>query len=349
MRRLAIENADAFVLVYSVVDASSFEQVRRLRDEIMQIKREQLASKSRFVSTPNGRTRSQTVHACMPVKESPLSCHRKHSVGAFCSPKASIRRRSCVDSLSEQLSQQLVRNLELQKKLFPVESNDLRLGGNPAAIRNQRRASAIEASMPAEQKLAVLRTAWRTDVAKLFGHADTRLNPAPPMETAPKSKQTTNSRLKETSAIHPNSSVETSSVFSETSSDSEARTNSKTKSNQSIPKLEDEVIQTDDQLKRIPLVVVGNKLDLVSNRAVSQELAETLVTMDWEAGFEECSAKSNTNVTAIFKQLLQRTDLPPVAALAFEERTCRRKSLPAYQSPIARERLKPKRNSCALS
>ncbi|XP_037094445.1 ras-related protein Rap-1-like [Pollicipes pollicipes] len=38
MRRLSIRTADGFILVYAIDDANSFEQVRQLRDEIIQEK-----------------------------------------------------------------------------------------------------------------------------------------------------------------------------------------------------------------------------------------------------------------------------------------------------------------------
>lgn len=331
MRRLAIENADAFILVYSIDNAASFERVRRLRDEILQIKRNQMAAKARSPVPTNGRMRSQTVTAGMPIKDSPvMSAHRKYSVGALYSPKASIRRRSCVDSLSEQLAQQLVRNLQLQKKLFPEQSAPDTTDDRPQSAKSN---ATIDATLPAEQKLAALRNAWRTDVAKLFGHEKSRSPVA-------KSYDPTEAKAK-------CSNGDFISVFSENSNPSEFKSYVKAAD---VPMTtEEEVMITSDELKHIPIVVVGNKMDLEADRALSKELIETLVTMDWEAGFIECSAKSNLNVSAVFKQLMQRSDLPPIAALAFEERTCRRKSLPAYQSPIARNRLKPKRNSCALS
>jgi GTPase SAR1 family protein len=38
MRQLAIKSGDAFILAFSVDDSESFEEVRRLRDMILEIK-----------------------------------------------------------------------------------------------------------------------------------------------------------------------------------------------------------------------------------------------------------------------------------------------------------------------
>ena len=48
MKKLAIESADAFLLVFSLTDASTFEEVRRLRDFIIQIKRNSSKALSSF-------------------------------------------------------------------------------------------------------------------------------------------------------------------------------------------------------------------------------------------------------------------------------------------------------------
>ncbi|XP_023340713.1 GTP-binding protein Rhes [Eurytemora carolleeae] len=54
-----------------------------------------------------------------------------------------------------------------------------------------------------------------------------------------------------------------------------------------------------------PIVIVGNKLDLV--RELPKEETEAVVTLDWENGYVECSAKENQNISAIFKELLNQT------------------------------------------
>ena len=54
--------------------------------------------------------------------------------------------------------------------------------------------------------------------------------------------------------------------------------------------------------EQVPVVVVGNKIDLERN--TSQEALEATVMLDWEHGYVECSAKNNVNTTAVFKELL---------------------------------------------
>ncbi|CAG2056940.1 unnamed protein product [Timema podura] len=56
----------------------------------------------------------------------------------------------------------------------------------------------------------------------------------------------------------------------------------------------------------VPIVVVGNKVDLAEegSRQVEFSTTESVVTVDWENGFVESSAKDNTNVTQVFKELL---------------------------------------------
>ncbi|XP_046434291.1 ras-related protein Rap-2a [Neodiprion fabricii] len=117
----------------------------------------------------------------------------------------------------------------------------------------------------------------------------------------------------------------------------------------------------------VPIVVVGNKLDLADeNREVDRESTEALVTVDWENGFVEVSAKENTNINQVFKELLIQAKVKYNLSPALRRR--RRQSLPPPQhlssrvssahvpSPSQlqhlqqiRERNDAKRNSCVIS
>ncbi|XP_023322433.1 GTP-binding protein Rheb homolog isoform X2 [Eurytemora carolleeae] len=54
-----------------------------------------------------------------------------------------------------------------------------------------------------------------------------------------------------------------------------------------------------------PIVIVGNKTDL--DRKISKEETEAIVLFDWENGYVECSAKLNTNIQDIFKEVLNQS------------------------------------------
>ncbi|XP_039299462.1 GTP-binding protein Di-Ras2-like [Nilaparvata lugens] len=63
--------------------------------------------------------------------------------------------------------------------------------------------------------------------------------------------------------------------------------------------IRDQIIETKGN-RAVPIVVVGNKLDLADeSREVSFETTESIVTVDWENGFVEASAKDNINVTQV--------------------------------------------------
>ncbi|XP_031850380.1 ras-related protein Rap-2a [Nomia melanderi] len=117
----------------------------------------------------------------------------------------------------------------------------------------------------------------------------------------------------------------------------------------------------------VPIVVVGNKVDLVeSKEEVDIESTRELVTLKWENGFVEVSAKENVNISQVFKELLIQAKLKYNLSPALRRR--RRQSLPPPQhlnsrsssahvpSPAQlqhlqqiRERSESKRNSCILS
>ncbi|XP_050067450.1 ras-related protein Rap1 [Anopheles maculipalpis] len=84
----------------------------------------------------------------------------------------------------------------------------------------------------------------------------------------------------------------------------------------------------------VPIVVVGNKTDLSDEdedlRQVARDTTESMVTVDWENGFVEASAKLNRNVTQIFKELLVQAKITYNLSPALRRR--RRQSLPQQPS-----------------
>ncbi|XP_052120971.1 uncharacterized protein LOC113215995 isoform X2 [Frankliniella occidentalis] len=99
----------------------------------------------------------------------------------------------------------------------------------------------------------------------------------------------------------------------------------------------EEVRSTRDQVLEAkggecPIVVVGNKIDLLENkeRQVDLQTTETVVTVDWENGFVEASAKDGTNVTQVFKELLSQAKVKYNLSPAMRRR---RQSLPPHPAP----------------
>ncbi|XP_074105628.1 ras-related protein Rap1 isoform X1 [Cotesia typhae] len=125
----------------------------------------------------------------------------------------------------------------------------------------------------------------------------------------------------------------------------------------------------------VPIVVVGNKVDLVmendnetdcdSEFQVNTERTRELVETEWENGFVEVSAKDNVNISQVFKELLVQAKVKYNLSPALRRR--RRQSLPPPQHNSRtstahvpslqqlqhlqqiRERSGGKRNSCVLS
>lgn len=59
---------------------------------------------------------------------------------------------------------------------------------------------------------------------------------------------------------------------------------------------------------------------------------ESVVTVDWENGFVEASAKDNVNITKIFKELLSQAKIKYNLSPALRRRH-RRQSLPPQSGP----------------
>ncbi|XP_043072019.1 ras-related protein Rap-2b [Drosophila grimshawi] len=79
----------------------------------------------------------------------------------------------------------------------------------------------------------------------------------------------------------------------------------------------------------VPIVVVGNKTDLLAEdgelREVEYATTESVVTVDWENGFVEASAANNDNITQVFKELLAQAKITYNLSPALRRR---RQSLP---------------------
>ncbi|KPM10069.1 GTP-binding Ras-like protein [Sarcoptes scabiei] len=55
-----------------------------------------------------------------------------------------------------------------------------------------------------------------------------------------------------------------------------------------------------------PLVVVANKIDLIESRVIDLNLIDSIISIDWEFGHVECSAKNNENIKRILLQLIRQ-------------------------------------------
>ncbi|KAI4833366.1 hypothetical protein KUCAC02_016274 [Chaenocephalus aceratus] len=106
--------------------------------------------------------------------------------------------------------------------------------------------------------------------------------------------------------------------------------------------LRDEILEIKED-KYTPIVVVGNKVDRVKERQVSNEDVLSTVEMDWNNSYLEASAKENANVVEVFKELLQQANLPCRISPALRRR---RETFPKdtnFRPPMN------KTNSCILS
>ncbi|ELT92423.1 hypothetical protein CAPTEDRAFT_92786 [Capitella teleta] len=83
-----------------------------------------------------------------------------------------------------------------------------------------------------------------------------------------------------------------------------------------------------DPSKRIPpIVIVGNKLDLLKDNRCSKESLQNLVSTEWMHGYIEASAKEDININAIFKELLCQAKVQLLSSPAIVRK--RWQSLPA--------------------
>ena len=96
----------------------------------------------------------------------------------------------------------------------------------------------------------------------------------------------------------------------------------------------------------VPIVIVGNKTDcLDSERQVPNITAETVVTIDWEHGYAETSAKTGEGVENIFRELLKQSRISTELLAAATAK------LPWLQTPrkTSNNKRKNNNNSCIIN
>lgn len=98
---------------------------------------------------------------------------------------------------------------------------------------------------------------------------------------------------------------------------------------------------------RVSIVVVCNKMDLSPDqRQVTKEVVESIVKLDWQCGFVECSAKDNSNIIRVFKELLVQANIRYNLSPAVRRR---RQSLPSFTASTSSPKFSLKRHSCSVS
>lgn len=104
-----------------------------------------------------------------------------------------------------------------------------------------------------------------------------------------------------------------------------------------------------EQKGETPIVIVGNKMDLVSQRALLKETVETTVNIDWGHGYVEASAKDNINIGSIFQELLAQANVHVEALKPVVQK--RRESMPGCDTkgrPLKRKS-SLSNNACVIS
>jgi len=70
--------------------------------------------------------------------------------------------------------------------------------------------------------------------------------------------------------------------------------------------LRNQIAKVKDGEEGLPMVLVGNKADVVDKRAVSAEECKAFATKDFGGHYYETSAKTNTNITEVFEDLVRQ-------------------------------------------
>ena len=87
--------------------------------------------------------------------------------------------------------------------------------------------------------------------------------------------------------------------------------------------------------EKVPIVIVGNKSDLKDardDRIPQENELDASISLDWENGYVQCSAKERHNVNKIFKELLQQSKswyhFEPSSSTSSNQDSCAAESSP---------------------
>jgi len=76
---------------------------------------------------------------------------------------------------------------------------------------------------------------------------------------------------------------------------------------EAVAKLRQQILRIKEEAGEVPIMLVGNKVDLENEREVSTENGFKTAEK-WNAGFIEVSAKTNKNINELFVELIQLID-----------------------------------------
>jgi len=107
-----------------------------------------------------------------------------------------------------------------------------------------------------------------------------------------------------------------------------------------VSSMRDLIFEVKDNATDIPIVVVGNMIDIDQRRSVDKTATECLVTMDWNHPYVETSAKTNHNIRKVFDELLVRSNIPGVSTSS-----SRRK----YMNRSQKRLLEDTKDKCSIS
>ena len=91
----------------------------------------------------------------------------------------------------------------------------------------------------------------------------------------------------------------------------------------------------------IPIIVVGNMIDLKDRGSVERTTTDFVITMDWNHTYVETSAKNNYNIRSVFDELLEQFKLNGISESGPWTKS--------VNSAEKREMQKSMRNKCTIS